>query len=304
MAISVSTLTDYVNEQGKDFILKTVYGGNTQKYVQVFEGIKGTQKLPILNTSIVLQAAGKGFTASGTTSITQATITVGDYKIEDELYVNDLDKKWTSTLLKKGMSQDQLPFEVSFMNDLENQIAKSIENKIWTASTGSGDFFNGFKTTVATASGALSAGSLTLTTAANVVDAFYTMANLLPADIQSADDLVLFCNPANFNKGAQGIMAAYPAIFSYQSDKTSYQGEEFYLPGTSVKIVKANGLGTSNRFFCGQASNFGIGTDSASDFSKIEMWYDINSNTVRYRVQFRLGTTAIFQDQLVMSANS
>jgi hypothetical protein len=305
MSLNVSALSTYIDEIGKEFIVKTVYTGNTKNYIQKVEGIKGTQKLPILTNTIVLQASGCSFNPQNTLAITQASISVVDIKIEDKICVDDLNKKFTSTMLKQGTAQQPLPFEQIFVKDLINQVEKTIENKLWMADTTASpaDLFNGFYKTVATASGALSAGTLTLTNPSDVVTSAYTMVNALPVEIQGAEDLVLFMNPANFNKLVQGLMSTYPTLASYQEVEGN-KIYEFVLPGTSVKVVRTFGLGSSNRFFCGQASNFIMGCDLLSDFDKIESWEYQRDKTFEYRIEFRIGTAVIFQDQIVMSANA
>ena len=126
MSLNVSALSTYIDEIGKEFIVKTVYTGNTKNYIQKVEGIKGTQKLPILTNTIVLQASGCSFNPQNTLAITQHSITVADIKIEDKICVDDLNKKFTSTMLKQGTAQQPLPFEQIFVKDLISQVEKTI----------------------------------------------------------------------------------------------------------------------------------------------------------------------------------
>ena len=65
---------------------------------------------------------------------------------------------------------------------------------------------------------------------------------------------------------------------------------EVPFPGyPNVKIVGTYGLRASERVVLGKASDAFVGTDLISDTNNFSLWYDINTDTVRYRLRNKLG---------------
>jgi hypothetical protein len=66
---------------------------------------------------------------------------------------------------------------------------------------------------------------------------------------------------------------------------------EVPLPGyPNVVIVGGWGLRNSERVILGPASDMYVGTDLTSDTNNYQLWYDINSDTIKYRLRNKLGT--------------
>jgi hypothetical protein len=140
MSFTVSALTDYSDEQKLPLILKAQLGSKTASMLQLAPGIKSSQKLNLLDTTTVFQANGCGFNASGTTTLSQRTLTVGDIKVNEELCPKTLATKWTQSQLKAGTMAEKevVPFEKEFTELKAAGIASSIETGLWQGDTGSG----------------------------------------------------------------------------------------------------------------------------------------------------------------------
>ena len=89
MAFNVTGLTNYTNEQSTELVVKSLFGGKTaallQAAGQVQVGVKSAEALNILDSDVYFQADGCGYTASGNTTFSQRTITVGKIKVEETL---------------------------------------------------------------------------------------------------------------------------------------------------------------------------------------------------------------------------
>ena len=307
MAFNVSGLTAYVDANKDKMLVKSIFSANTLKTIQVIPGIKGTQLIPKTNASVILQAGGCGWNASGSTILGNATITASPIKVNQNFCIDDLNGTAFQNRIKAGIrGEEVLPEEEVFSNDLIKAIAKEIENTIWQGDTDATSGYNlvdGFYKAVTVANGAVSAGSLTLTTAANVLSAVESMILLIPADVQAADDLTLFMNPANFLKLAQGIRSTY-GLLSLSNSAADGLGEEFMFPGSNIRVVKTYGLGTSNRFYLGQASNFMFGTDMEADYESLDIWYSKDNQEIRAALKFKMGVTVGYIDQIVVSTNA
>lgn len=140
MSFSVSALTDYVNQTSEKLIVKMQLESKTAKLVQVMPGVKGPTTLNLLATDAVFQANGCGFNASGTTTLSQRTLTPGDVKINEALCPKTLATKYTQHMLKQGTraEKEQVPFEQEYTDLKTATIAAQIETALWQGDTTSG----------------------------------------------------------------------------------------------------------------------------------------------------------------------
>src|SRR6478736_2871205 len=100
MSLSVSALTNYTEEQKQPLITKALFGAKTISLMTPMTGVKSSETINILDTDAVFQAGGTcGFSASGTTAITQRTVTVGKIKVQEALCPKTLESKYTQTML-------------------------------------------------------------------------------------------------------------------------------------------------------------------------------------------------------------
>jgi hypothetical protein len=306
MAYNISALTDYLSGNASELLTKTLYGSNTLDIVRVVTGLKGKQLLPKMTYAATLKALGCGFTASGSEVAGNVLIDVVNMGVQDNLCVEDLVGSVFELQLKAGAKNgEQIPFEQAFAKLVTDAVAQSVENLIWMGDTTASPagLINGFYTIITTANGAVDAGTLTLTAGSAMLTAVDTMIAALPADVQGASDLVMFMNPANFAKVAAAVRGTY-GLLSLTNSPVDVLGNSFVYPGTSVTIVKAFGLGTSNRFFLGQSKNFIVGTDLVSDYEGVDLWYSQDDRINKMEVRFRLGVAVVFYDQMVISANA
>ena len=51
----VSSITGYAKETGFDVLMREVFQGNTLSYVKIYPDVKGTIKVPVMDTDLVLQ---------------------------------------------------------------------------------------------------------------------------------------------------------------------------------------------------------------------------------------------------------
>lgn len=139
MSLSVSALTNYTEEQKQPLITKAIFGAKTISLMTPMTGVKSAETINILDTDAVFQTGGTcGFSASGTTAITQRTVTVGKIKVQEALCPKTLETKYTQTMLQAGSQYDSIPFEQLYSEYKAEQIAKSMETAIWQGDTTSG----------------------------------------------------------------------------------------------------------------------------------------------------------------------
>jgi hypothetical protein len=141
MAFDVSALSNYTEEHKLPLILAAQLTGKTASLIQVAPGIKSSENLNLLATNATFQANGCGFNASGATTLSKRTLTVGDVKINESLCPKTLAAKWTQSQLKAGSrgEKESLPFEQEYSQLKAATIAAQIETAIWQGDTNSGN---------------------------------------------------------------------------------------------------------------------------------------------------------------------
>jgi hypothetical protein len=307
MAFNVSALTNYVNEQNTDILVKSLFGSKTASMLQaagqVQVGVKSAEALNILASDVYFQADGCGYTSSGNTTFSQRNITVGKIKVEETLCPKTLESKWMQTQIAAG-SPTAVPFEQSISESKASVIAKQLEIAMWQGDTATSNTnpntnkFDGFNKIIDAASASTIAGntgSVTAITTSNIDDILDAIYAAVPADIATAEDLVCWVGIDTFKKMLVNLKNAN--LFHYVPDAGTAM--EMVYPGTNVKVVAVGGLNGTNRLFAGRLSNFFVGTDLANEEEELRYWYSQDNDEVRFRMTCKYGVQVAFPDQIV-----
>ena len=131
MSFDVSALTDYVDENRDGLIGKTVIGAKSASILDLQTGYKTAGAINRIDTDVVLQADACGRTPSGTTTLDQRILTVGEIKVQEELCVRDLNKKYTQHQVKAGSNDDEVPFAQDYTSLKTKKINQVNEVAIW-----------------------------------------------------------------------------------------------------------------------------------------------------------------------------
>jgi hypothetical protein len=285
-------------------VVKSLFGGKTaallQAAGQVQVGVKSAEALNILDSDVYFQADGCGYTASGNTTFSQRTITVGKIKVEETLCPKTLEAKWMQTQIAAG-SPEAVPFEEQIGNEKSSKIAKLLEVAMWQGDTATSNTnpntnkFDGFVKIIGDATAVdgntTSATAITTSNIEALVDDMYAAT---PADIADADDLVLFVGIDTFKKYTTALRASN--LFHYAADS---EGMEIMIPATNVKMVGVGGLNGTDKMYLGRISNFFVGTDLANEEEEYRFWYSQDNDEVRFRVTCKYGVQVAFPDQIV-----
>lgn len=313
MSFSVGTLANYTKENVQPLLTSAVLGSKTAQILkdagQIVVGIKSSEKLPIMDTDAFFQSGDScGFNASGTTSFTQRTLTIGRLKLNETLCLRDLEAKFLQQALPAGSNYDSMIFAEAYANRKAEKIAAQLETASWQGDTASANGnlnkFDGFiKHITAAGASVVNANSVqyngsvaTDITDANVIGVFDAVYKAIPAEIVAKDDVAIFCGMDVFRTYILKLKNSN--LFNYQIDVKA--DSEFFLPGTPIKVIALQGLNGTNKIVAGRISNFFIGTDLMDEqFEKFKMWYDDNDDLVKTAVHWKYGTQIAFPDQVV-----
>ena len=312
MSFSVGSLTNYTKENEALLVTSSVLGAKTASLIKsagnVMVGVKSAETINIMDTDAFFQAGGTcGWNASGTTSFTQRTVTVGKIKVQEALCPKTLEAKYLQKALPTGSTYDSIPFEQEFTDKKAKTIAAQLETAIWTGDTASANGnlnkFDGLIKLIGAASGVIDANvsgfvsgaPLTSITPTNVVSLLDGVYRAIPAKVVAADDMTIFVGQDTFRTYTIALKNAN--MFNYAFDGKA--DSEFVLPGTSIKVVAVGGLNGTNDIFALRLSNMFLGTDLLNEEEKFEIFFAKEADEVRFAAEFKMGVNIAFPDEIV-----
>jgi hypothetical protein len=77
-------------------------------------------------------------TSSGTTTITQRTLTVGKIKVQESICPKTFEAKYTQKALREGSSYDYMAYAEEYSAQKVQRIGAALETAIWQGDTASG----------------------------------------------------------------------------------------------------------------------------------------------------------------------
>ena len=315
MSFSVSSLNNYTKENEAQLVTSSVLGAKTAALIKsagnVMVGVKSAETINIMDTDAFFQAGGTcGWNASGTTSFTQRTVTVGKIKVQEALCPKALESKYLQKALPTGSQYDSIPFEQDYSERKAKTIASQLETALWQGDTASANGnlnkFDGFVKLIGAASGVvdanvsgfISGAPLSSITSANVISLFDGVYKAIPANVVAADDMVIVCGMDTFRTYTIALKNAN--MFNYAFDGKA--DSEFVLPGTSIKVVALQGLNGTNDVYAMRLSNLFLGTDLLNEEEKFEIFFAKEADEVRFAAEFKMGVNVAFPDEIVKVA--
>jgi hypothetical protein len=304
MSLNVAALADFNNQIAGELVLKMVYGGSTVEYVTVQEGIKFQEPINLFEVSLFMNNSACVSTPSGSATFTQRTIEVCPRTSFDALCLKDLDKKYLGiSSLERGSYNETWALANAYSELLVNQFQKANDQFLWRQVSGSASTFGG--TCAVSGLNAIITGSTTgvvtipssSLAAADILATMDLMIATSSADVADREDLTFFMSVTNFRNYIAGLRAANNFYFD-PSSITNRGGlyEMAYPFQPNIKVVGTVGLQGSNRVVLGPAKQIVVGTDLLSDFTEFQLWYDINTDTLRHRISTKLGVNIAYPE--------
>lgn len=316
MGFTVSSLTNYVNEQSTELLTALQFEGETASLANIVTGVKSSQALQILTNSPVPQdGTNCGFNASGDSAFTQRILATAPVKYQDSFCPRALEAKWTQLLLKAGQKYTESDIPSKILEDVKLQIIRRNEVMDWQGDTTSVSSYlnryDGLRKLIKAATG---------TTVATAVSGPVTTSNVrtimqnVVAAISSLP--VLVGNPAVKIMCGYDIAELYrQKVFIDNLYHVTGQGDQkgMLAEGSVHEIVPLHGLdglGSSsgdNPFifaFIPERTLY-MGVDMEGEEEKADMWIDGSDNeTVKYSFRFRRGWQFPFPQEIVEYSNS
>jgi len=307
MAFSLGTLAAYIEDQDFPLIAQMQASGGLAEVADIQTGIKGSSHLQFLSTDVVFSSDACTRTASGSTALTQRTLTVGAISVSENLCIKDLNGYWAQVLVKKGAAgEEEMPSEIEAvymekkMNAMQNQLTISDFQGDTTSATNNLSYYDGLlKIVDAGAAVDGNTGGVTVAntiSTANVLTILDSMWSAIPENISNADDLSLFVPISVYKKYVVALKNAN--LFHYSGD-----GEQERLYGTNVALrptVGLPGAAGSERMILTRNANIVIGMDGDADEDAMKVRLDpVTEKNIFFDVTFKRGVQVRFIDEVV-----
>ena len=282
---NLSSLATYTDEVGGELMRKAILEGETAKIIKVQPGVKGSQSINLLDSTLVVQDGSCGWSSSGQTTYTQRDITVCQYKVNEALCPQDLNDYWLGQLLTPGSYNETVPFEEQISILKTQQISQYIENQIWQASSAT-TCFSGFKEIIANDGEVITVTGTSALTSTNALAQVDLLVESIPDDIVNRTDLVVFMSHANYRKY---LINYRTANYYHFNPEDSYQNFKTFHPATNILVHPVGGLNASNLIVLAPAGYMVLGVDLMSDSETLKMFYSVDFDEVRLRSNFKVG---------------
>jgi hypothetical protein len=314
MALAFSGLSAYTKQLVKPLLTSAVFDAKTQQLILasgiVIPNVKSSVAIPLMETDAVFAAQSCSFDASGTTTFSQRTITVGKIKVEEKICPKDLEAYFTQEALKAGSTYEDFgnaDFQKAYFDKKNIRIASQLETAIWqgdaTGATANTNKFDGLQKLIAAGSPVLAnvsgytgvTGSPIVTVnASNIIAATEGIYKAIPVQVLSKGDVKIFVG----NDWYRLLILAYREknMFSYNPQDS--QAASFILPATNVEVISVNGLNGTGDAYAISLSNMALAVDLVDEEGSYKMWYSEDNNDVRYRVEFKMGVNVAFTNEV------
>ena len=290
MGFVVNSLPEYIKENGRELLVKSIFTAPTANLINVQTGVKHKAALNILSVDPVLKERACGWDPSTNATFTQREVVVGRYELEEELCVEDVAEKYLNEQTITAATGAELPFEEEIVAETLAGIQREVENKIWNASTGAGDLFDGLVAILDKEGTKVSSSATTIYD--KVVDVYKAIpsSQIDKAEIfMGVDDFKLFCLELVSKNLYHYSHDLNPADLSYE------------LPGTNTIIHGVSGLNGTHRIVAGNPKYMFWATDLRDDSEQFKVLYDEKADSYDIIVRFNLGTQVAFPNLIVIA---
>lgn len=300
----VTSLPAYVQDN-RDLLLKNfALVGGTRSRISVQTGVKGSAHINFMEIAPTLQdGSGCSFENAGDITLTQRTIETAAIKINLDICPKTLRGKYAEYLIKMNAKENELPFEAYIMEEITNVLNRKIEVLMWQGDTAASSdtdkkWIDGF---LKIAGAEAAVVDVTTTLASDVYASILAVYTALPSEAV-ARGAEIYVSPANFRKFMQELVARN---YFHYAGAIEAAPQEFFFPGSDVKVVSTPGLeGVNNKILGTFAKNLFYGCDMESDDELIDIWWSADDRNYKLAAEWNSGVQIAFPDMVVLGADA
>ena len=298
MAYNVTNFSDYVARESKTLTKTLFVGGDTGKFAMAMGGIKGSTTVPHVSGTTL--QGGSCPSPSGTSTVTEVTITVAPFTVFEGYCQDDLQDKFPNTVLAPGSNNHDAPaeFEEALVAEKIAATQETLELTYWQGNTASGSYklFDGFIKKIDAASGPIdgNTGSVTSLTKANIISVIDAIRVAAPAKVKRNKNFSILVGDDVFDMYIAALKAANLYHYSAEHDNGVLK-----LGGSQGTLYRVYGLDGTDRIFASVGSNFVIGSDVEDENKVADVFYDQTDDKVYLRIKGKAGVAIANPSEIV-----
>lgn len=290
MAINVSALPEYIQENRDELFVKAIASTKTLDYIESMLGVKGKAALNYLNSTVVL-ADGEscGWNPQGDDTFTQKTVETKLVAVNKEFCAKQMRSKWMSYDLSLAAGRENLPFEQKIAESNVAAIKKAVEKLIWQ-----GD------------------GSLSIAGLLSQIEGDgETIKVIGGTTILDKVGKVIAAIPAGALEKGVNVFMSYTDFRSYVEAKNAECCGNMpvidanvdylvYAGDSRIKLVPVAGLEGTNKIVAAPYDALVYATDVEDSEGIFKMWFDEKEDKFLFKVLFTAGTAVKYSDEVVL----
>ena len=290
MAVNLTGLTTYVEQNANGLIAKASLGAPSIKYFTIQSGVKGQTAINVLNTTISL-GNGKacGWTEAGESKISQRIIKPWTAKVNRSFCDKAMADYFMNTEVNIAAGRETLPFEEKFIADIVKGVNEEVEKAVWQGVTIAGTKYDGLLDILA--------GANKTALADNVFDSVKAVYKAIPAAVLK--DSVIFMGVDKYRDLVMELVEKNMYHYPVNDNADAF---EMVLPGTATKIVGVPGLNGKDNIVALPLSETVYGVDMQNDQEAFKFWYSDDNQEFRLAINFNGGVQVAFLDNCVLAA--
>lgn len=305
-SLDLTNLPEYIN-QLSDEIQTSIFAES--KYlksgVTFKEGIKHKDLIHQMWVKPVMKLNTPGSTFSSEedqVGLDNRIIEVTPVKIEMSFDERTINETWLGQYADKGSYNEDMPtlFKTAFALQMSQSLEQEIENILISGNSGltastNLNMFDGILTVAGADPDVVDVTGTTLT-ANNIITEFDKLLAAMPQNIYTQNDLTIYCSLPTFRMLTVALRTAN--LYHYEVNEI---GLGFLYPQTNVFIQPIAAM-PNNKLFLTHSKNIMVGVDAKNDPTNFQSEYDFNSDSIRLRWKFKMGTQIIRPEEFVLYA--
>ena len=290
MAINVSTLPDYIQENRDELFVKAIASTKTLDYIESMLGVKGKAALNYLDSTVVL-ADGEscGWNPQGDDTFTQKTVSTKLVTVNKEFCAKQMRSKWMSYDLSLAAGRENLPFEQKIAESNVAAIKKAVEKLIWQGDTGLG--IDGLLKQIKAEENSIKVNGGT-----TILEKIGKVIAAIPAGAleKGVNVFMSYTDFRSYVEAKNAECCANMPIIDANVDYLVYAGD------SRIKLVPVAGLEGTSKIVAAPYDALVYATDVEDSEGIFKMWFDEKEDKFLFKVLFTAGTAVKFPDETVL----
>lgn len=299
MAFNLNNMldTNYLDQLKETLVPRLLTEGITLDIIDIIPGVKNRVSLNLVKNNITVVDANCGFSPAGDVQLIQKALDVLPKAVNDTLCPKDLEVTYMGQYMKNNK---QIPFIEIIADTYVNRVNRWNEQFLWD---GDGTYA-GLIEQIANDPLVINA-SAEVASAANPVEKINALLSKASPEIKTHSNKVVFCSFAFYDAYMNYLRSQN--VYMYANSEFKNGGYVTTIPGTDIQLISTvaldslvnNTITTGEALVYTYADNLVAGTDMMDDEEKFDIFYSRDNDEVRVNIQWKIGVTTRFGEDIV-----